>query len=142
MATRIRGRRVRQALKLYTTIRKNQFMLIPGMPNQDIVDALGPELIVIWLIIAIIVFLNDQSRRLDTWLYTQNISRGQLFVTRVILLVVLPIMVANVVDIGLTAALQPHTLLDALNVDITVSANIFLCLVYLWLLLQLLVRTG
>ncbi|MBZ6003811.1 permease [Leuconostoc gelidum subsp. aenigmaticum] len=134
---------MRQALKLYTTIRKNQFimaavigmiliilsvgsfMLIPGMPNQDIADALGPELVVIWLIIAIIVFLNDQSRRLDTWLYTQNISRGQLFLTRVILLVVLPIMVANVVDIGLTAALQPHTLLDALNVDITVSANIF-----------------
>ena len=134
---------MRQAFKLYTTIRKNQFMmaavigmiliilsvgsvmLIPGMPNQDIENALGPELIVIWLIIAVIVFLNDQSRRLDTWLYTQNISRGQLFLTRVILLIVLPIMVANVVDLGLTAALQPHVLIEALNIDITVSANVF-----------------
>ncbi|MBZ5974483.1 permease [Leuconostoc gelidum] len=134
---------MRQALKLYTTIRKNQFMmaavigmilivlsvgsvmLIPGMPNQDIADALGPELIVVWLIIAVIVFLNDQSRRLDTWLYTKNISRGQLFLTRVILLVVLPIMAANVVDLGLTAALQPHTLIEALNIDSTVSANVF-----------------
>ncbi|MEX0379890.1 permease [Leuconostoc sp. MS02] len=134
---------MRQAFKLYTTIRKNQFMmaavigmiliilsvgsvmLIPGMPNQDIENALGPELIVIWLIIAVIVFLNDQSRRLDTWLYTQNISRGQLFLTRVILLIVLPITVANVVDLGLTAALQPHVLIEALNIDITVSANVF-----------------
>ncbi|WP_294977302.1 permease [uncultured Leuconostoc sp.] len=133
---------MRQALKLYTTIRKNQFMmaavvgmiliilsvgsiiLIPSMTSQDIDDTLGTGLMSIWLIMAIIVFLNDQSRRLDTWLYTQNISRGQLFLTRVILLVGLPIMAANVVDLGLTAVRHPHILMAALNNDLTVSANV------------------
>lgn len=133
---------MRQALKLYTTIRKNQFMmatvigmiliilsvgsiiLIPSMTGQDIDDTLGTALMCIWLIMAIIVFLNDQSRRLDTWLYTQNISRGQLFLTRIILLVGLPIMAANVVDLGLTAVRHPHILMATFNNDITVSANV------------------
>lgn len=97
---------MKQAIKLYTTIRKNQFimasllgiflivfavgsnLLFRNIPNQETDYELGPVLMVVWLIVTVIVLLNDQSRHLDTWLYTQNISRGQLFLTRVILMVV------------------------------------------------------
>lgn len=134
---------MKQAIKLYTTIRKNQFimasllgiflivfavgsnLLFRNIPNQETDYELGPVLMVVWLIVTVIVLLNDQSRHLDTWLYTQNISRGQLFLTRVILMVVGPIIAASVIDICLTAMLEYHNISRVLMVDITAAANLF-----------------
>nr|MWN21791.1 hypothetical protein [Leuconostoc lactis] len=54
-----------------------------------------------WLIVGFLSLLLDQSRRLDVWLYTQRVSRGELFLSRVLLLVVLPIVVGFLVTIGM-----------------------------------------
>ena len=135
---------MRQAMILYMKIKKNQLILALSLGvlltviqvgssiwqyglhgNFSAEKGFGPVLIGVWLFIAAISLLNDQSRRLDLWLFTQNISRGQLFIARIFWLVIVPIVAAIVVDGAIVGLFHPTDFGQALNLDIMTSAHFF-----------------
>ena len=108
---------MKQALQLYVHIKKDQMLLafilglglmglqVGSFLWQHQLSAIAESGILLtggWLIVAFLSLLLDQSRRLDVWLYTQRVSRGELFLSRVLLLVVLPIVVGFLVTIGMS----------------------------------------
>lgn len=134
---------MKQSMKLYFTIKKNQFMmaLILGLllavvsltSNflwQNITvkhfnEQFGPAVSAVWILIAAATVLNDQLKHLETWLYTQHISRKQLFITRVLLLIVLPIVVSSLMDIILTLITHPKTVVDIIANDVVSGIQLF-----------------
>lgn len=113
---------MKQALRLYAGIKKDQmllaFILGLGLMSLQVGSSLwqhqlstiaesGILLTGGWLAVAFLSLLLDQSRRLDVWLYTQRVSRGQLFITRVLLLVVLPIVIGFFINSVMLLIIQP-----------------------------------
>lgn len=130
-------------MKLYFTIKKNQFLLAlilggllfvvsltanflwQNITLQHVNEQFGAIMSTIWIIIAAATVLNDQLKHLETWLYTQNISRKQLFITRVMLLIVLPIMMSSLTDIVLTLITHPKTVGDIITNDVVSGIQLF-----------------
>lgn len=128
---------MKQAMKLYALIKKDQLILafilgvvLMGLEvgtslwQNKVSDIVNSGLLLIggWLLVGFVSLLMDQSRRLDIWLYTQKISRGQLFIIRVLLMVVVPIVTGLAVNTLILLAIQPA---DLRNLMLT-SANLAL----------------
>lgn len=134
---------MRQSMKLYFVIKKSQFTmalllglllavvsLTSSFLWQNITvkyfnEQFGPLVSSIWILIAAATVLNDQIKHLETWLYTQNISRKQLFITRVILLIILPILVSSLMDIILTLITHPKSVCDIIANDAVSGVQLF-----------------
>lgn len=131
---------MKQALKLYALIKKDQMILafilgivLTGLEvgsslwQNKLSDTVNSGVILTggWLLVAFVSLLMDQSRRLDVWLYTQKISRGQLFITRVLLMVILPIVVGIVINSIVLAIINPSDLMNAMVTTINVSMGYF-----------------
>lgn len=131
---------MKQALTLYTRIKRKQMFLafilgillmLLQLGSSFWQDKLpesiysGVALTAGWLLLGFVSLLNDQSRRLDTWLYTQRISRGQLFLTRVLLLVVVPIIIGLMVNVAVVLCVHPMDLWKPLENIIEVCVGFY-----------------
>ena len=143
MAARVGGGGMKQAIRLYTTIKKNQFILAlalgvllavvsvtsnllwKNITMKHFSEQFEPVVFGIWIFVGATSVLNDQLKHLDTWLFTQNISRLQLFLTRVILLIVAPILISSLMDIVLTLLTEPKKMIDIISSDATDGVQFF-----------------
>lgn len=131
---------MKQALQLYAHIKKDQMMLafILGLGLlglqvgsslwQHQLSAIAESGILLtggWLVVGFLSLLLDQSRRLDVWLYTQRVSRGQLFISRVLLLVVLPIVIGFLVNIGMLFVIQPVNMTGLMTTSLDFAFGYF-----------------
>lgn len=127
---------MKQALKIYLLIKKNQFilafflgLLLMGLEvgaslwQNKLSDTINSGIVLTgaWLLASFVSLLMDQSRRLDVWLYTQSISRGQLFITRVLLMVILPIVTGMMVNLGMLLIIRPDNMISLLVTIINIS---------------------
>ena len=131
---------MKQALQLYAHIKKDQMLLafilglglmglqVGSFLWQHQLSAIAESGILLtggWLIVAFLSLLLDQSRRLDVWLYTQRVSRGELFLSRVLLLVVLPIVVGFLVTIGMLFVIQPVNMIGLMTTSLNFALGYF-----------------
>ena len=131
---------MKQALQLYAHIKKDQmllaFILGLGLVGLQVgsslwqhqLSAIAESGILLtggWLIVGFLSLLLDQSRRLDVWLYTQRVSRGELFLSRVLLLVVLPIVVGFLVTIGMLFVIQPVNMTGLMTTSLNFALGYF-----------------
>lgn len=141
---------MRQAIKLYYQINRRQIwsqwlivlsFIILGMANDYIQaphhlnftsSGVTGSLLGILFFISAACILRDKWTHINTWLFTQNISRGQLFLAKVIWMMCLPIVVVVVIGLGVALITHPHSLMnEVVDIISTVLTNIVSLVVFL-----------
>lgn len=143
---------MKQAIKLYGKIKSNQIILIAllgilvacfvggintyygrSITNIGSDEGLGGFLLAIMLLASGASVYTDQTRHLNTWLSTQNVSRRQIFLSKLLWMVIGPILFSNIIDFGMSLASQTHNLSKVLdsNLDDSLEGLFLVSLVVL-----------
>lgn len=120
---------MKQALRLYGRIKSNQIILIAilgvlvtcfiggvntyygrAITNIGSDSELGGVLMGIMLIAAGAATYADQTRHLNTWLSTQSASRRQFFISKVVWMIIAPIILGAAIDLFMSITIRSDNL--------------------------------
>lgn len=120
---------MKQALRLYGRIKSNQIILIAilgvlgtcfiggvntyygrAVTNIGSDSELGGVLMGIMLIAAGAATYADQTRHLNTWLSTQSASRRQFFISKVVWMIIAPIILGAAIDLFMSITIRSDNL--------------------------------
>jgi hypothetical protein len=135
---------MKQALRLYGRIKSNQIILIAilgvlvtcfiggvntyygrAITNIGSESELGGVLMGVMLIAAGATTYADQTRHLNTWLSTQRASRRQLFISKVVWMIVLPIILGATIDLFLSITTRSDNLYKVLSNNLNDAVELF-----------------
>lgn len=120
---------MKQALRLYGRIKSNQIILIAilgllvtcfiggvntyygrAITNIGSDSELGGLLMGVMLIAAGAATYADQTRHLNTWLSTQSASRRQFFISKVVWMIIAPIILGAAIDLFMSISIRSDNL--------------------------------
>lgn len=135
---------MKQALRLYGRIKSNQIILIAilgvlvtcfiggvntyygrAITNVGSDSELGGVLMGIMLIAAGATTFADQTRHLNIWLSTQSASRRQFFISKVVWMIVAPIILGATIDLFLSITTRSDNLYKVVSNNLSDAVELF-----------------
>ncbi|MBS1009021.1 hypothetical protein [Leuconostoc suionicum] len=135
---------MKQALRLYGRIKSNQIILIAilgilvtcfiggvntyygrAITNIGSDSELGGVLMGIMLLAAGATTCADQTRHLNTWLSTQSASRRQFFISKVVWMIIAPIILGAAIDLFMSITIRSDNLHKVASNNLNDAVELF-----------------
>ncbi|MGO0155491.1 hypothetical protein ACTL31_07945 [Leuconostoc mesenteroides] len=135
---------MKQALRLYGRIKFNQIVLIAilgllvtcfiggvntyygrAITNIGSGSELGSVLMGVMLIAAGATTYADQTRHLNTWLSTQSASRRQFFISKVVWMIIAPIILGAAIDLFMSISIRSDNLYKVASNNLNDGVELF-----------------